>query len=87
VAVVAQLRDWRSHDAWLPSERFLASWGIASSSADESVVEIEIVPTSKGCNLTLTHRMDPKWAEYSDRMRTGWTTMLNALGRFFNEEQ
>lgn len=71
--------------------RLVFTWGIAGSSveesAEESVVEVEIVTTSEGCNLTLTHRMDPKWAEYADRTRTGWTTMLHALGRFFDEQQ
>ena len=67
--------------------RLVFTWGIAGASAEESVVELEIVATPRGCNLTLTHRMDPKWAEYADRTRTGWTTMLNALGRFFDEQQ
>ena len=67
--------------------RLVFTWGIAGASADESIVEVEIVPTSKGCNLTLTHRMDPRWTEYADRTKAGWTTMLNALGRFFDEQQ
>jgi uncharacterized protein YndB with AHSA1/START domain len=67
--------------------RLVFTWGIAGHASEESVVEIDIVPTTRGCDLTLTHRMDPKWAEFADRTRTGWTTMLNALGRFFDEQR
>jgi uncharacterized protein YndB with AHSA1/START domain len=67
--------------------RLVFTWGIAGASADESMVEIDIVATARGCELTLTHNMDPKWAEFADRTRMGWTTMLSALGRFFDEQQ
>ena len=59
--------------------RLVFTWGIAGSSADESVVIIEITPLETGSELTLTHEMDPKWAEYASRTEAGWTTMLNAL--------
>jgi hypothetical protein len=32
-----------------------------------------------GFELTLTHHMDPKWADYADRVASGWTKMLDAL--------
>ncbi len=67
--------------------RIVFTWGIAGHSTDESVVEIDIVATATGCKLTLTHHMDPKWADYAERTQAGWTTMLNALGRFFDEQQ
>ncbi len=66
--------------------RLVFTWGIAGEeegSADESVVTIDIAPLSTGaggCELTLTHRLDPKWAEYVPRVESGWTTMLGALG-------
>lgn len=55
------------------------TWGIAGHSTDESIVTIEISPWVSGCELKLTHTMDPKWAEYKDRTEAGWTRMLNKL--------
>jgi uncharacterized protein YndB with AHSA1/START domain len=67
--------------------RLVFTWGIAGMSSEESVVEVDIVPRAHGCDLTLVHHMDPKWADYADRTRSGWTTMLTALGRVFDEQQ
>lgn len=59
--------------------RLVFTWGIESESEDESVVAVEIVTTDSGCRLTLTHTLDPKWAEYADRTREGWSHMLDKL--------
>lgn len=59
--------------------RLVFTWGIGGESADESVVTIDIRATGQGCDLTLTHEMDPKWAEYASRTEAGWTKMLGAL--------
>ncbi|HEU0297926.1 MAG TPA: SRPBCC family protein [Longimicrobium sp.] len=61
--------------------RLVFSWGIEGESRDESRVVIEIAPRESGCELTLTHEMDPKWAEYAARTEAGWTRMLEALDR------
>ncbi len=44
-------------------------------------VTIDIVPTVEGCSLTLAHELDPDWAEYYDRTKTGWTSNLENLAR------
>jgi len=44
-------------------------------------VSIDIVPNATGCTLTLTHEMDPQWAAYEDRTRSGWTMILDSLAR------
>lgn len=59
--------------------RLAFTWGIAGESVDESRVVIEIVPEGGGCELTLTHAMDPKWAEYAERTTAGWSKMLDML--------
>ena len=59
--------------------RLVFTWGIAGESTDESRVVITIVPEGSGCELTLTHEMDPKWAEYADRTQAGWSKMLDML--------
>ena len=61
--------------------RLVFSWGIAgfSDNENESIVFIDIIPNKNGCELTLTHELDAKWAEYKDRSKEGWTKMLGAL--------
>ena len=59
--------------------RLAFTWGVVGESTDESVVTVDIVPRDGGCELTLTHEMDPKWAEYASRTQAGWTKMLDAL--------
>ncbi len=59
--------------------RLVFTWGIIGDSEEESVVSIDIVADGGGSLLTLTHEMDPKWAEYASRTEAGWTKMLAAL--------
>jgi uncharacterized protein YndB with AHSA1/START domain len=59
--------------------RLVFTWGIAGESEDESFVTIEIVPQGTGAELTLTHEMDSKWAEYTSSAEDAWTKMLDAL--------
>ncbi len=69
--------------------RLVFTWGIAGGgggSDDESLVTIDIAPLRAGvggvggCELTLTHRLDAKWAAYVPRVEDGWSKMLAALG-------
>lgn len=46
---------------------------------EASRVTIDIAAAGNGCELTLTHEIHPKWAEYVDRTRSGWTTILEKL--------
>lgn len=67
--------------------RLVFTWAAQVVGSDEdadetpSRVSIELAPTDDGCTLTLTHSMDPKWGDFADRTRAGWTTMLGALYR------
>jgi uncharacterized protein YndB with AHSA1/START domain len=40
-------------------------------------VSLDIVPTTAGCTLRLTHEIAPKWAEWKDRVRQGWAMILD----------
>jgi uncharacterized protein YndB with AHSA1/START domain len=44
-------------------------------------VELDFVADGDGCTVTLTHEMDPQWADYEERTRHGWTTILAGLER------
>lgn len=64
--------------------RLAFTWAVKGDSDDAlSEVHIDIQPSGSGCVLTLVHRMDPKWSDYADRTRDGWTTMLDALADLF----
>lgn len=66
--------------------RLVFTWGIACIGGAESVVEINIVPSGSGSELTLTHNIPAQWAEYRERTRGGWTTMLDMLDTIFSEQ-
>jgi len=64
--------------------RLTFTWGIAGESdQDGSRVDIEITSTPNGCELRLTHTLPKAWADYADRTRQGWATMLDALHTLF----
>lgn len=44
-------------------------------------VQLDIVPDGTGCTLTLTHEMDPQWADFKDRTEQGWTMILEKLAQ------
>lgn len=56
---------------------FLFGVGLYTDAVDR--VCIEIVPLATGCELTLTHEMDPAYAEYASRSEQGWTGILEGL--------
>lgn len=64
--------------------RVIFTWGIEGESEGESEVRVEINPIPGGCTLTLTHTLDPKWEEYAERTRNGWSTMLDKLDEFLS---
>ncbi len=70
--------------------RLSFSWAAQTvgASVDEapSHVSIEVAPRGNGCELTLTHTMDSKWADYAARTQAGWTTMLEALARYLSTQ-
>jgi uncharacterized protein YndB with AHSA1/START domain len=59
--------------------RLVFTWGVDQDAGDSSRVFIDIVPLETGSELTLTHELDPAWAEYADRTEAGWAMMLGKL--------
>ncbi|HEY8509511.1 MAG TPA: SRPBCC family protein [Steroidobacteraceae bacterium] len=69
---------------WLEIDRprrLAFTWGITGESVDESRVTIDFVQAGTRTQLTLTHELAPKWAEYASRTEAGWTYMLETLGK------
>jgi uncharacterized protein YndB with AHSA1/START domain len=67
--------------------RLVFTWGIAGESSDESLVTIDIAPLDTGCELALTHSMDPKWKDYAERTQAGWTRTIGALATALETNQ
>lgn len=59
--------------------RLVFTWGVRGHADDESRVIIDIAPLTHGCELTLTHEMSSKWADFVERSRAGWAKMIAAL--------
>lgn len=47
--------------------------------ADISKVHIEIAPTDGGSELTLSHELNPHWANYREKTEASWRKMLDAM--------
>ena len=60
------------------------TWGIRQDSGDSSRVMVDIVAKGTGAELTLTHELDPAWADYASRTRDSWTKMLQVLDDTLN---
>jgi len=65
----------------LDRPRRIVSEFATDRSTPASPVEITIVPRSGGCELTLRHVLDPQWLSYAEKVRGGWTTILESLGK------
>lgn len=63
--------------------RLVFTFSVDGSEADR--VTLEIAPLESGCELTLTHEMSPAWAEYAERAKEGWSTMLEGLADALGE--
>jgi uncharacterized protein YndB with AHSA1/START domain len=63
--------------------RLVFTWGVGVAGAPPadgvSRVTLDIAPLAAGAELTLTHEMDPKWADVMERTAAGWTTILAAI--------
>lgn len=57
--------------------RIVFSFAVDGSAADR--VEVDISPSPGGCTVTLATEMAREWAEYEDRAREGWSSILASL--------
>ena len=63
--------------------RLVFTFSVDSSPGDR--VTIDIVLLESGSELTLTHEMQPEWAEYASRTEQGWAGILEGLATTLGE--
>ena len=47
--------------------------------SETSRITIDIIPVADGCELTLTHEMDARWAAHLERIEESWLKMAGAV--------
>jgi uncharacterized protein YndB with AHSA1/START domain len=59
--------------------RLVFTFAVEKYSPDADRVTVEIQPLDSGCELTLTHELDAKNAEWEEPTKQGWTGILEGL--------
>lgn len=67
--------------------RLVFTFGLPKFSDNFDRVTVEITPSGDGCELALTHEYNPKWAEFADRTRDGWATIIENLAANLGEDR
>lgn len=65
----------------LPYQQIIFNFATDHQTAPTRVT-IDIKPTATGCEVTLSHDMDPAWTAFEDKARMGWTMILDGLAKF-----
>lgn len=58
--------------------RLVFTWMVVGEAVGSRVL-VDLVPEGAGCELTLTHELHPAWADFVERSKTAWATMLEKL--------
>jgi uncharacterized protein YndB with AHSA1/START domain len=59
--------------------RLAFSFAVNEQLADAAQVQVDIIPRTQGCELTLIQTIPHEFAEYVERTKQGWTTILASL--------
>ena len=66
--------------------RFVFTLSVEKYSSGEDTVTIDIAPLAKGCELTLTHEIESKDAQASERAKEGWTAILDVAAELLVDD-
>lgn len=61
-------------------------FSLDKDSSDGDYIEIYFNKNSLGCDITLTHDIKPEFAQHIDKIRSGWSSLLNNLDRFVSNQ-
>lgn len=51
-----------------------------------TTVTVDFRPEQGGVRVTLSHNLDPEWADYMERTQAGWAKLLENLAALFDGE-
>lgn len=71
-------RHWGTYVEIERPQRLVFTWCVDGVDS-EDLVTIDIEPAPGGCRVTVTHRMDARFADYGELTRQGWAMMLDGL--------
>lgn len=60
-----------------PPNHLTFTWSMDPNALSHVYVDIDLLPN--GCELTLTHEIDPEWVPFASSIQDGWSKMLRVL--------
>jgi uncharacterized protein YndB with AHSA1/START domain len=67
-----------TYEQFIRPTRLAFTWQVKGT-ADISRVVVDIHPNETGCQLRLTHELQPHWVLYKEKVAASWTKMLTAM--------
>jgi uncharacterized protein YndB with AHSA1/START domain len=67
-----------TYEQFVRPTRLMFTWQVKGT-PDVSRVSVDINPNDTGCQLQLTHELQPHWASYKEKVEASWTKMLAAM--------
>jgi len=66
--------------------RMVFTLAVKKYSSEVDTVAIDIAPLPRGCELTLTHAMNAKFADFRERVQEGWTEILDVASALLTDD-
>ncbi len=67
--------------------RLVFTFGVPKYAKHFDRVKVEIAAREDGCELTLSHEMNPEWSEYAKGTQDGWTMIVEGLAAAIGEKR